>query len=96
MTIPAGAWGNRRDLSVLKRSLDADLDGQPEQIRYFDPKTGEMLRMEQDQDYDGDLDVWSNYEDGALVSREIDANGDGRLDVWERYAEGCLIWVEYE
>lgn len=86
ITVPAGAWGdNRRELKVVERSLDADRDGQPEQIRYYDPKSGQMLRVEQDRDYDGELDVWQSYERGQLVRRELDTNADGRSDVWERY-----------
>lgn len=86
ITVPAGAWGdNRRELEVVERSLDADRDGRPEQIRYYDAKSGQMLRKEQDRDYDGKLDTWQSYERGRLVRRELDTNGDGKADVWERY-----------
>jgi hypothetical protein len=44
-----GAWGdNERDLELTKRTLDADMDSKPEQVRYYDEETGQMLRMEQD------------------------------------------------
>jgi hypothetical protein len=42
--IEAGAWGDNPDLLVIARSLDADEDGQPEQVRYFDAQTGVFLR----------------------------------------------------
>jgi hypothetical protein len=86
ISVPAGAWGdNQHELKVVERSLDADRDGRPEQIRYYDAKSGQMLRKEQDRDYDGRFDTWQSYEQGQLVRRELDTNGDDRSDVWEHY-----------
>jgi hypothetical protein len=94
--IPRGAWGNSRELKVTRRSLDADMDGRPEQIRYFDEKSGELLRVEQDTDYDGDLDTWQTYEDGELASRQIDVSDDGRPDLWETYANRVMVSREVD
>jgi antitoxin component YwqK of YwqJK toxin-antitoxin module len=85
VTIPRGAWQNERKLTVVKRSLDADMDGRPEQIRYYDTESDTLIRLEQDTDYDGDLDTWQTYEDGKLATRQIDASDNGRPDVWETY-----------
>ena len=89
-TIPAGAWENERPLLVTRRSLDADMDGRPEQIRYFDAND-DMIRLEQDVDYDGDLDTWQTYANGQLVERRMDNSDDGRPDVWERYEQGLMV-----
>jgi hypothetical protein len=89
-TIPKNGWDNPKKLQVVKRSLDADRDGNPEQVRYFDEKTGQMIRKEQDRDFDGRSDTWSVYEDGELVSRKLDSNSDGKIDVWESYAGGRM------
>ena len=43
--------------------------------------------MEQDRDYDGEIDTWHGYEDGKLAQRDLDTNQDGKPDVWERYRE---------
>lgn len=87
-TIAAGTWEDqKRELHVIVRSLDADQDGQPEQIRYYAEKGGELLRKEQDQDYDGQIDTWSSYVDGELVRRVIDTNDDGSPDAWEDYRD---------
>ena len=75
---------------VLKRSLDADRDGHPEQIRYLDPQTGQMIRKESDRDYDGKIDSWQTYRGGAISHKEIDTDGDGRVDQWERYSRATL------
>jgi hypothetical protein len=86
-TIPRGAWGdNQRELRVITRSLDADQDGKPEQIRYFDEATGALLRKVQDRNYDGEIDTWASYTEGELASRALDANGDAKPDAWEEYA----------
>jgi len=85
VTIPAGTWGNATALQVTRGVLDADRDGVPEQIRYFDPKSKQLLRVEQDSDYDGKLDTWNTYSDGKLVARVLDTNDDGKPDVWEQY-----------
>jgi hypothetical protein len=53
MEIAKGAWGNDEKLDVLARSVDADRDGKPEEVRYFDAVSGQMLRHEVDRDYDG-------------------------------------------
>jgi hypothetical protein len=85
-TLPAGTWeGQSRELELVVRSLDADQDGKPEQIRYFDERSGELLRMEQDRDYDGDIDTWSTFAAGELARRLLDTNDDGEPDAWEEY-----------
>ncbi len=82
--------------SVIARSLDADRDGKPEEVRYFDEKTKLMVRAEEDRDFDGRIDVWSSFEGGALVARELDENGDGKPDAWERYANGRMTSREVD
>lgn len=90
VVIPKGSWDNKKKIEVVKRSLDADRDGNPEQVRYFDQKSGKLIRKEQDRDYDGQPDTWSIYEKGELVSRTLDSNADGNVDVWEEYADGRM------
>ena len=95
--IRRGAWGdNERDLEVTKRTLDADLDGKPEQVRYYDDETGQMVRKEVDRDYDGEIDAWSGYRDGRLASRELDTDQDGKPDVWERYRDDRMTAREVD
>lgn len=95
-TIPKNGWDNPKKLEVVKHSLDADRDGNPEQVRYFDEKTGQMIRKEQDRNFDGRSDTWNVYQDGKLVSRKLDTNSDGKIDVWERYANGRMTSREID
>jgi hypothetical protein len=89
--IPPGTMGNTDSMLVIKRSLDADRDGKPEQIRYIDKGTGEMIRKEADRDYDGTLDTWQTYGGDWLTERTLDTNNDGRVDTWEKYWGGLMI-----
>jgi hypothetical protein len=95
VTIASGAWGDNAKIDVVKRSLDADQDGKSEQIRYYDA-TGEMIRKEQDQDFDGRIDTWSTYRQGSLRERAMDSNDDGVHDVWETYANGKMTSREVD
>jgi len=88
---PAGTFGNSEPMVIIKRSLDADRDGNPEQIRYIDKSTGEMIRKEADTDYDGALDTWHTYAGKSLDERTLDTNDDGRVDTWERYQGGRMV-----
>jgi hypothetical protein len=89
--VPPGTFGNSDPMVIIKRSLDADRDGNPEQIRYLDKGTGEMIRKEADRDYDGALDTWQTYVGNSLDERTLDTNNDGRVDTWERYRDGRLV-----
>ncbi|MDP6075041.1 MAG: hypothetical protein QGI26_08635 [Myxococcota bacterium] len=95
-TIPKKSWDNDKKLKVVKRSLDADRDGNPEQVRYFDQKSGKLIRKEQDRDYDGKIDSWTVYEADRVVSRNLDNDGNGKLDVWEFYAQGRMTRREVD
>ena len=88
--VPPGEWQNPRELEVERRSLDADRDGRPEEVRYLDPETGALLRAEQDLDFDGRIDAWKTYAEGQLSVRILDEDGDERSDVWERYEGGRI------
>ena len=95
-SVPAGSWANAEDLPVVRRSLDADGNGRPEEVRYFEIATDVLLRREEDRDLDGNTDAWSRYEQGVLVERVIDTNADGRPDEWEFYSNGRMTLRELD
>jgi hypothetical protein len=76
VTILSGSWDNPEPLKVTRGVLDADRDGTPEQIRFFDPETMVLLRKEQDSNFDGALDTWNTYEEGNLSVRVRDTDDD--------------------
>ena len=89
--VPAGTLGNSEPMVIIMRTLDADRDGQPEQIRYVDKSTGEMIRKAADRDYDGKLDTWQTYVNNSLDERTLDTDNDGHIDTWEKYQGGQMI-----
>ena len=72
-TVAEGKWGNEKEIDVVARSLDADRDGNPEEVRYHDAGTGRILRKEEDKNYDGTIDSWSTYESGVLSEIQKDS-----------------------
>jgi hypothetical protein len=89
--VPAGTLGNSEPMVIIMRTLDADRDGHPEQVRYVDKSTGAMIRKASDRDYDGALDTWQTYAGDSLDERTLDTDGDGHIDTWERYQAGRMI-----
>jgi len=96
VTIAKGKWGGNDELRVIQRSLDADRDGKPEELRYFDEETGQLARVELDRNYDGTIDSWTTYEKGVVVRRELDESGDGVADAFETYASGVMTAREVD
>jgi hypothetical protein len=90
VTIVAGSWDNDEAIRVTRGVLDADRDGVPEQVRFFDRDTMLLLRVEQDSNFDGNLDIWNTYTDGEIASRVRDTSGNGNADVWEQYEGGRM------
>jgi hypothetical protein len=90
LTIPPGQWQNRGELRVVRHSLDVDDDGAPEELRYVDVASGQLVRAELDRDFDGVIDTWITYQDGEPAVAVIDSNADARTDTWERYTGGQL------
>jgi hypothetical protein len=97
VTLPPGTWEDQdREQRVIVRSLDADQDGRPEQIRYYAVKGGALLRKEQDRDFDGDIDTWSTFDGDELIRRVLDTNDDGKPDAWEDYRNGRMTRREVD
>jgi hypothetical protein len=90
ITVPAGLWDNPQEIEVVRQTLDADRDGKPEEIRYLEPRSRLLIRAEQDRNFDGTIDTWNTYVNGAIAVRVIDDDGDGKSDEWERYSEGRM------
>ena len=95
--VAKGEWGNDKPIDVVVKSLDADRDGAPEEIRYHDQKTGVIVRIEQDQDFDGRLDTWVRYDAGIPIEIDRDTDGDGKLDEWQSYGrDGRMVRREVD
>ena len=96
VVVPEGEWGSNKRMTLLRRVLDADGDGNPEIERYVDPKSHLMIRQIEDRNYDGVQDAWSDFEWGAVTLRVLDSNDDGKPDAWESYADGRMTRREVD
>jgi hypothetical protein len=57
--------------------------------RFFDEQ-GRPVRVEDDYDFDGRVDLVASYREGELASDVLDTNFDGRTDVWRDYRAGQM------
>lgn len=70
------------------RETDANFDGRVDILRWFDPSSGQVTRVEDDYDFDGRIDVVATFEGGAIARDVMDTNFDGLTDTWREYRGG--------
>lgn len=68
---------------VIRKELALDFSGTFTVFKYYDAK-GKLLRVEQDDDGDGQIDRWSYFEDGRRVRIGWDDDGDGQPDRFDQ------------
>jgi hypothetical protein len=95
-TIRMDRGNGPRSIPVTRLSLDADGDGKAELIRFLDRETLELLRQEEDRNYDGLIDAWSDFRNHALSTRILDENDDGNPDVFENFRNGRIALRELD
>lgn len=78
-----------RHKTLVCREIDTNLDGIKDVVRTFNAK-GEAQHQEEDRDYDGRIDVWTNFVDGRIAEEDFDTNKDGKPDIWKFYNNGEL------
>lgn len=88
-TFVGEAAGRKREV------VDADGDGRAEKTVYYAPD-GEIARVEEDTDGDGQVDSWASYEAGQIARRRADTDGDGEADTWTLYQDGQMARHEQD
>ncbi len=73
------------------RETDANFDGRVDILRWFDPSSGQVTRVEDDYDFDGRIDVVATFEGGAIARDVMDTNFDGLTDTWREYRGGRVV-----
>ena len=71
-------------LAPKKVQVDSNYDGVVDRLEYYD-KSGQIIRVESDTDFDGRYDEWVYYKNGKVEKAEKDTNGDGKPDTWIEY-----------
>lgn len=95
-SLVAGPWPWTDELLLLSWTLDLDGDGRPEEIRYLQPDSKELLAREVDRNLDGRIDAWLRYRDQALFEQDVDDDHDGQPDARERYEADVVVWREID
>jgi len=84
--LSSGIDGVRNGISEIDRNEDDIVD-----YRIFNDAEGRVVREEMDFNYDGKMDTFYFYKDGALEREEIDSDFDGRVDIWVFIVQGKYI-----
>jgi hypothetical protein len=75
--------------------VDQNQDGNPDQ--WYEASDGRILSLEQDRNYDGQVDYLVEYDrDGRKVREEMDFNFDGRMDDFYYFEKGALARQEID
>ena len=59
-------------------------------------KRGELVKIEDDRNYDGRIDAWSYYESDNIIRSEYDDNFDGSTDGWGTYQDRNNFTIQYD
>ncbi len=89
-------WIYREQGEIVRRVLDEDFDGRPDQTILYDRATHHVSRVEEDTDRDGNVDTWTDYQDGEVARRRGDTNHDGAVDTWTFYRNGEITRHEQD
>jgi hypothetical protein len=84
---------------LIKQEVDLDVDGKPEIINYYRPRSSDRLlvKKELDLNRDGRMDLISTFDDdGKLKKEEMDSDYDGNIDWIDHYREGRRVMAEYD
>jgi len=65
---------------LVRKELWTGYDDVFTMAKYYDA-SGQLLRVERDNDVDGQVDIWEYYDNGELVRFGRDEDGDGVQDV---------------
>ncbi len=69
---------------------DLNGDDQPDQWVYRND-AGDVVRIERDMDFNGQVDMWQHFEGGEMVEEEMSLDVHPSVDVVSFYREGKLV-----
>ncbi len=83
-------YGSLQTSGLEVEKVDLNGDDQPDQWIYRDDE-GEIVRIERDLDFNGQIDMWKHYEGGELVEEEMSLDVHPSVDVVTFYREGRVV-----
>ena len=87
-------YGKESKLSSIE--IDHDFDGNIDEKRFLNEKTGVLLRKEIDINFDKKPDIITIYENNLPIAKTIDKDADGKIDTWEEYESGELSKILFD
>src|SRR5215469_16963042 len=85
-------WIYRIDNHHYKLAIDTNGDGQPDVVKTF--KDDELVEIESDRDFNGQVDLVQQYSRGILIREVHDDNFDGKPETIKEFRQGKLAIVE--
>jgi hypothetical protein len=67
--------------AIAKETLEIDINQDGVVDRIIEYKSGQISKLIQDRDLNGEFDLWADYENGRIRRIRQDLNGDGIPDV---------------
>jgi antitoxin component YwqK of YwqJK toxin-antitoxin module len=74
---------------------DTDKDGEPEEVVRYDGQ-GRKLSLTMDQNGNGRMDTWQDYEDDVLQRIRRDTTGNGRIDTEALFVNGARSRLRHD
>lgn len=85
--------GMEQRMVVICRETDLNGDGRKDVIRYYDDE-GRTVREEADRNFDGKMDLATQYQNGEIMREDFDANHDGKIELKVFYEKGEALRSE--
>lgn len=92
--LPRSRFNNLDTSGLNAIRFDINQDGRDDQVHHRDA-AGRPVRIERDLNFDGRIDAWEHYQNGALAEEEIDLDLDGKIDVVRTYQGGVAATKRY-
>ena len=91
----ADRWTTGDPAQPTRELLDENRDGRADRVRVYDAQH-RLVSSEDDVNFDGTFDLFTDYKDGERVRSREDLNGDGEVDSWSFFRAGELVRREVD
>jgi hypothetical protein len=83
-------WVSGDAAQPTRELLDENHDGRADRVRVFDAQR-RLQSSEDDLDFDGTFELFTDYKDGERARTREDTNGDGEIDGWSFFRSGEIV-----
>ncbi len=83
-------WVSGDPAQPTRELLDENHDGRADRVRVYDAQR-RLVSSEDDLDFDGTIELFTDYKDGERVRTREDTNGDSEIDGWSFFRSGEIV-----